>query len=256
MSQRNQYLDMVKGVAVLLMVWGHCIQYGYGHAFLTQQAFYEDVLFRAIYSFHMPLFAIVSGYLFSCTLRKRGAKGTLVAKLRSLGIPIITWSVVNYAIKVASKGIIRGRLGILSQYISALSGTFWFLWALLYCSICTLLVRQICKDSVVAFLAVFGLSLVVPDKYNLVYFKFLYPFFAVGYLWEGKRLGIKLKCRLSNSRFLGKSNIWKWGGGYCLLHGSSSCRSFDEKCSFTNRDLPCWERRTLANNYGLTFSGC
>lgn len=49
-KERLKYLDITKGIAILLMVWGHRV--------VTYSA--DDV--RLIFSFHMPLFFIISGY--------------------------------------------------------------------------------------------------------------------------------------------------------------------------------------------------
>ena len=49
MRERNKELDLLKGIAVFLMVFDHV---GWGKAVHTY-----------IQSFHMPLFFIVSGYL-------------------------------------------------------------------------------------------------------------------------------------------------------------------------------------------------
>lgn len=65
-SKRN-YIDCVRGIAVFLMVWGHTIQCGNGQAFIDEKSYYSDLIFRSIYSFHMPLFAILGGGLF-CSL--------------------------------------------------------------------------------------------------------------------------------------------------------------------------------------------
>lgn len=49
-SSRSTYWDTVKGVLILLVVFGHC-----GTAL-------GSGLLSAIYAFHMPLFILVSGY--------------------------------------------------------------------------------------------------------------------------------------------------------------------------------------------------
>ena len=66
---RNVYIDIVKAVAIILVVFGHCIQYGSGSEFLSSTAFFENKVFIFIYSFHMPLFMLVSGYLFAYSLK-------------------------------------------------------------------------------------------------------------------------------------------------------------------------------------------
>ena len=62
----------------------------------------------------------------------------------------------------------------------------------IFCSVCVVFIHCVCKDYIAVFVVVFALALFTPDKYNLNYFKFLYPFFTIGYLWEWKGIGEKL----------------------------------------------------------------
>ena len=54
MNDRFHYIDLAKGIGIILVVWGHT-QFPAG---------------RYIYSFHMPLFFFISGYLFSIKRNK------------------------------------------------------------------------------------------------------------------------------------------------------------------------------------------
>lgn len=49
-EERNKSIDVARGIAIILMVYGHCIRGGYIHNF--------------IYLFHMAIFIFISGYLF------------------------------------------------------------------------------------------------------------------------------------------------------------------------------------------------
>lgn len=70
-GQRFIELDTAKGFAILLMVIGHSIAWNYldrsfltgDMALMTQGEKFGALLWRLIYSFHMPLFFFVSGYL-------------------------------------------------------------------------------------------------------------------------------------------------------------------------------------------------
>lgn len=64
MKQRNQYLDILRGIAIILMVFGHCFQYGNGTELIKTGDFFNYRVFQIIYSFHLPLFMLLSGYLF------------------------------------------------------------------------------------------------------------------------------------------------------------------------------------------------
>lgn len=55
-TERIIWIDSAKALAILLVVIGHIIQFMY-----RPDSFDEDVLFRYIYSFHMPLFFMLSG---------------------------------------------------------------------------------------------------------------------------------------------------------------------------------------------------
>ena len=69
--KRNDYIDFIKGVAILLVLVGHAIQYCYGAEYFLQGAYFSNPIFKFIYTFHMPLFMAVSGYLLQQTLTHR-----------------------------------------------------------------------------------------------------------------------------------------------------------------------------------------
>ena len=56
-KQRDIHLDALKGLAIILVVTGHII------AFSHPGTVDKSLLFNLIYSFHMPLFFFISGYL-------------------------------------------------------------------------------------------------------------------------------------------------------------------------------------------------
>ena len=53
---RNKAFDVLKLFAIFLVVWGHCIQN------LHSGDFYSEPVYKIIYSFHMPLFMVISGF--------------------------------------------------------------------------------------------------------------------------------------------------------------------------------------------------
>lgn len=56
-AERDNRIDVVKGVCIVLMVWGHLPQMG------TQAPLLENLVIW-IYTFHMPVFVLITGYLF------------------------------------------------------------------------------------------------------------------------------------------------------------------------------------------------
>lgn len=57
-ENRSENIDVIKGEGILLVVVGHIIQY-----VICKENAFNNVIFSVIYSFHMPLFMFVSGYL-------------------------------------------------------------------------------------------------------------------------------------------------------------------------------------------------
>ena len=58
MKQRNQTIDLAKGIAIVLMVIGHCYCS-------------ENVVLVTIYAFHMPTFFILSGLVYAQKWKSR-----------------------------------------------------------------------------------------------------------------------------------------------------------------------------------------
>lgn len=87
---RNLYLDVVKGIAIILVVFGHNIQYGSFEC--NNGDFFENPLFIAIYSFHMPLFMLISGYLFYHTIKSHSWGQNVKSRFTKLVLPIIIWN--------------------------------------------------------------------------------------------------------------------------------------------------------------------
>lgn len=116
-KQRLVWLDNLKGVLILLVVLGHCIQH-------TSNEYEINLLFRYIYSFHMPLFIFVSGYAcFSAELKW----AMILKRFTQLIIPFLVWSgiVAIYALdyNVFINDILHPERGL------------WFLWALFFITV-------------------------------------------------------------------------------------------------------------------------
>lgn len=63
-KKRNVLWDVMKGIGIILVVAGHAIQYGSGREYLHANCYFENGIFAFIYSFHMPMLMLCSGYLF------------------------------------------------------------------------------------------------------------------------------------------------------------------------------------------------
>ncbi len=205
-KQRSVYIDYVKAFAIICVIFGHCIQYGSGDLFLSSGAYFDDVLFKIIYSFHMPLFMLVSGYLFAFTAERKKWYDIVWNKIQTLVVPIFLWSMIPFLVSGVGRAVNSGRLSIfalLKEYIStALGMNLWFLWAVFWCSIIVVAVKSFLSDSIWVYLAGFLLTFIVPDMMNMHLYKFMYPYFIIGYIFNRDGYSVKLKRYYANKTFI------------------------------------------------------
>lgn len=198
-NTRSQYLDIVKGAAMLLVFLGHSVQW-------AEADFMESPLFHFIYSFHMPVFMLVSGWLFyRVAMRKEPALPLLWHRVRALLITISTFSLLAV---VPRKRMIHDiehcdGLSIISSYLNLWGGEFlWFLWSVIICSAVVLLCVRLTDKffpytttagnakagSAFQKVAVYGMMtavvifmLLLPDAILRPVHKFMLPYFIIGY---------------------------------------------------------------------------
>ena len=92
LTNRLPFLDITKGVAIFLVTFSHCIHYGNGFEFLQNQAFFDNTFTRLICSFHMPLFIMVSGFLFFSSCNNHAPFALITKKGATLVLPSETFS--------------------------------------------------------------------------------------------------------------------------------------------------------------------
>lgn len=201
-AERNKATDAVKGAACILVIIGHCIQFGFGLEYYSSGEYWNNILFKIIYTFHMPLFAMVSGY-FSFYSVSKYTTGKLVAeKLKQLLVPILAWSCVPFGISVVKTWVSGKKTGnIFLGYFSIARTQLWFLWALLFCFAILILVNKIFQDKLYIYLAIWVVLLLTPDSfYDVHLYKFLYPYFVGAYLFNKLRMEGKIKIHLSGCK--------------------------------------------------------
>lgn len=84
--EREEWLDQLKGFSIFLVVYGHCIQY-----LGLSGTFWNNRIFQIIYSFHMSLFMMISGYLFYPFAKKYGFRKGIARKVKTILCPCLVW---------------------------------------------------------------------------------------------------------------------------------------------------------------------
>lgn len=191
--ERDPLIDIIKGVAILLVLVGHVIQFASGAEYQKSGAFYDNALFKIIYSFHMPLFMVVSGFLFHHSVISKSPWTIIWNKVRTLIIPIFSFALIVWLIRFNPQYSFSDQI---RSYLSVTRYTLWFLWALFYSSMGVLAGHYLFKDHVAVWVVLILASFLTPDKWFSEMYKFTFPCFLFGYC----------ACKYDWIRFL-KNNI-------------------------------------------------
>ncbi len=192
-KKRDILPDIIRGFAIILVVWGHCIQEGNGADFSARMLYFDDKLYQFIYSFHMPLFALIAGYFAYSSMKRatdnKKAFSLLRRRVSLYLIPIVFWTLTEYVREM----VVMMRLGvehatgfdIVPDFIIRVLCNHWFLWAMIFCFAVVWVVHLYLKDSIIVYVLMFAAFLVIPDGMNLHTYKYLLPYYLLAYYAHG-----------------------------------------------------------------------
>lgn len=206
MRERDNRIDALRGLAISLVVLGHSLvrmvparmtaapglqfEAGLGWVPVSLMA---NPLLNVIYSFHMPLFAFLSGFvLFGSSVDH----GWLLVRRRFLAlmVPYFAWMFVAWALHGQ-----RSFLGLASFMGAGVlndqaDGSLWFLYALFMCIVVFALVRAVSKSAwaLAASALAIGVLGVLPlvgwdHVLGLSEVAWIYPFFVAGFIAAERR---------------------------------------------------------------------
>lgn len=208
--QRDRSLDALKGLAIVLVVAGHAIVFaatvdhaGAGLVQIDSRSWLplqvaSGLLLNLIYSFHMPLFAFVSGFVLW-----RPHPQPLVTKLKrrvtGLLVPYFAWFVALYA-AAAMFHPVRGFLTRLADVVlrPLPAGGLWYLYALLVCAVFLSLLQELPGAAWIIPLSAIALwplrvLLVNASLFDIGQVLWIYPFVVLGF--EAARFGPSIRSR-------------------------------------------------------------
>ncbi len=134
-GKREVWLDGLKGFAILLVILGHVLS-GYLDAGTFPEAYYSFYSLRSwIYSFHMPLFFLISGFTFTLAYFPNGKlrrKGYWRQVCNLLWIYVL-FAVLLWGIKQVVPELVNETYTLedLKRMFVEPLGNFWYLYVLL-----------------------------------------------------------------------------------------------------------------------------
>lgn len=111
-TKRLPWLDMAKAYGMFLVYYGHFVE-----KIADLQGFSADTVaykqYKGIYAFHMPLFFIISGFVYK--YKKQSLPSFLYQKVLTRLVPVLFFNLVAIGIYVADN-FARGNNGITERY--------------------------------------------------------------------------------------------------------------------------------------------
>lgn len=180
---RFNWIDIVKGIGILLVVLGHV-----GRGLVNSGIIEQDALYyqfdNLIYSFHMPLFFLVSGYLVYRQLEKHSLKRFVISKVDVILYPYVIWSLIQGVVElVMSQYTNRAELDLGVLNILHPHAQFWFLYWLFIFSLLiglTIVLRRYQREVAASLMALGLISYLYP--LGIAYFYNNLVYFVLGYL--------------------------------------------------------------------------
>lgn len=185
MNSRYSWVDISKGIAIILVVVGHVIVGLRGAGIAVDEIW--GSIHNVIYSFHMPLFFMMSGFFIVKSLESRTTIGFSLSKVDSIVYPYALWMLIQASALAAVAQYTNSNhdaswSGVIQLYPA--KDQFWFLYHLMLMMLVTLLLFSVFRVSlllatIASLVMYFTLSSMSGD---LARFSAFYCYFLIGSL--------------------------------------------------------------------------
>lgn len=179
--KRLDYLDVVKGFGIILVVLGHI--------YAWNPSINRGIVVTWIYSFHMPLFFIVSGILIKYK-NNFNTKSFIISRVKNILIPYIIFSLCNALVKIILYGFNINAFILDIIYTFTLIGVdMWFLQALFLAEVLFILFKNNIKNRYIrilfiSILFIFSLFITKENRFALQFVSRVFislGFVTIGY---------------------------------------------------------------------------
>lgn len=201
MKKYYEEINVARGIAVLLVVLGHSFPDGTIGIF-NDNRIYKHI-FNYIYSFHMPLFFMLSGFVSYKLLQVEGVKekwNAVIHKAKRLLVPYIVISIPSLILKYMFSGSAYNSFNFSETIPNLLSGTnpntgLWFLYVLFLESTFIIIFNKVKIEYIIGAFMLFRITyevIPVPDICQLDLIQSCGSFYFIGF-WLYKHYDIVQK---------------------------------------------------------------
>lgn len=195
LDKRIDYIDTAKGIAITLMVIGH--------------SYSEDnFLVHWLYSFHMPFFFIISGYLYAAKYSKVSQISfDINKKVQTLILPYFVWGTIYQfflggLVILGGEDIIETLAYRIQLVLGFMSGATWFLPAMFIATGCFFVTKKRKLLNIGLAVACLLIGVKMPKASSLVEL-FLRAFIGYAFICIGFYGYNMMKKKVNNLFFIG-----------------------------------------------------
>lgn len=216
-NYRNEKIDILRGIAIILVIIGHGID------LLGQKDVISPIwggIYEGIYTFHMPLFFIISGYIY----KNNNEKWTniVIRNVITFYIPYLFFSYLYWTERIIASEVFGVQL-TRSDYAGGISllwhavGQTWFLLSMMFVKTVFNILDTYTSDTFafIMFTLLFWLFYIFP-QYKILYYLHWGFFFCLGYIINRQYIEIKKKSII----YIGCINILLIGIDRYILCGT------------------------------------
>ena len=130
MSNRIEWIDALKGFAILVVVIGHCVADSlHSNTFPIYQD-YMQMFYDFIYSFHMPFFFTISGFVFYLGNKNINTKN----KLLNFSLIYLIWSTLMWISKYVMAKDVNNPVTLVDLFSIVYKPimVYWYLYVLIF----------------------------------------------------------------------------------------------------------------------------
>jgi fucose 4-O-acetylase-like acetyltransferase len=218
-DNRLDFLDISKGILIVLVVFGHVWRAVYNNSILHNEILYHRVD-NWIYSFHMPAFFFLAGIFAVKSADNSSITSFIGNKIRKILYPYLLWATLQTSLQIAMTGSTTSTLTTKDLLLIPFAPVmqFWFLYALFFFFVIFVLVWNFYKSKVLAwgigvcFVALFQYGY-LPNLPIFVFAGQYYIYFATGVLFSDCILAIDIERQI----LLGRISVFAAAGFFLTV---------------------------------------
>lgn len=200
-KERVVFIDVLKGFAIICVVLGHIVDGYYKSNLYPEQNNFFWMLFVIIYSFHMSLFFMLSGYLYGMVYIKESIQHFKISRqIKRLAYVYCVWCFLMWGFKILFKNWVNNEVQVIDIVLIPIKAIepYWYLYVLiiLYAVFSSEQIQKIKWKKVLAFLGIISMTASwMPIVHwfeitRLLYFSF---FFFFGQCVAQKRIILNIR---------------------------------------------------------------